>query len=61
MNVSELIKYLETLDPDLLVGKVGHFGEFYPMETYHFSTYSAFPFTSSVLDINIPYIGEEPD
>jgi hypothetical protein len=73
-TIKDLIGFLNTLDPNSLVGKIGHYGEFYPMDEMDFSysschvnlTYNASiddklssP-SEKVLGINTPDIGEEP-
>jgi hypothetical protein len=72
LTVKVLIKYLEMLDPDLKVGRVGHYGEFYPMDLLDFSDRvadmgGAFSYrrgkkrAEKVLAISPPDIGPEPD
>jgi len=77
LTVGKLIEYLQTLDPSLIVGKSGHFGEFYPMRIDNFQEYKSFvnkinPYKYwvndkdnleeiEILDIYTPDIGEEPD
>jgi len=68
MTVRELIELLKTkFDGDEEVGRLGYFGEFYPMNGYDFQKSESMESIDSprkpikCLDIVPPYIGEEPE
>lgn len=70
MTVSELIEYLKTLDGNMPVARMGHFGEAYKIDKYDFSVSTVFHqsrYTGNVepgikvLAIHPPDIGDEPD
>jgi hypothetical protein len=67
-TIEQLIKHLSIFPKDTLVGKIGHFGEFHEMDKSDFDfshSYRDHQYKETeslnVIDINIPYIGEEPD
>jgi hypothetical protein len=63
LTVEQLIDHLKTLDPKMPVGKVGHYGEFYAMNLNDFwirdAGFGMLPF--QCLDIETPFIGDEPE
>jgi len=73
MTVGELIEHLQTIDKEYPIGRVGHFGEFLPMDKYDFSVRQTYIDEREsimdmrrvnkfhALDINAPDIGEEPE
>ena len=64
MTVGELIDYLMTKDKSLEVGRVGHFGELYPMDAYNFSVSTAWRENGErykVLNVETPDIGPFPE
>jgi hypothetical protein len=72
VTVGELIGHLQKLDPSLPIGRVGHFGEFHPMDLGDFWASRAYTTPSGlwrdedrtnldVLAIHPPDIGDEPD
>ena len=71
-TVGDLIAHLQTFDPTLPVGRLGHFGELWPMDAGDFHVFPQYyewdgaglnqlPNVSKVLNIEPPDIGEEPD
>jgi len=73
-RVGELVEYLNTLDPFMPVGKIGHFGEIKTMRQYDFKVKEGYPIPEngtwrqgkpnekiSILHINSPDIGPDPD
>jgi len=72
LTVKALKKLLNNYNDDLFVGFTGHFGEFYPLEScdihvsvadYDFYIKNKCKRISnfSILELNIPAIGEEPE
>lgn len=74
LTVKDLKKILQDLPDDMLVGKIGHFGEFREMEKYDFAVSQAalipkggywrdadFDHLTQVLSISTPDIGPTPD
>jgi hypothetical protein len=70
LKVADLKKLLERLPDDTPIGRVGHFGEFCPMDEFSFSVCEAFVTAEewfddhrrsiTVMDICPPDIGPEP-
>ncbi len=72
-TVADVIKILQKLPQDALVGTVGHFGEFYPLDSEHDITHRDAYLTPdgywngeprekvSVVDIELPDIGPAPN
>lgn len=70
-KVKDLIKCLKTLDPELPVGRSGHFGEFHEMDEHDFwithvtpwkqTVYGSAQYTGDILHVEPPDIGDNPD
>ena len=69
-TVKELINALQKLDPEMPIGKIGHFGEFYQdvdicvHEAYKYQCYNEKDKPREylkVVDFYVPDIGEEPN
>ena len=66
MRVKELIAILQKVDPELLVGRTGHFGELHEMDKFYFdikwdTSKGWDQRRAQWFEINFPDIGEEPD
>jgi hypothetical protein len=71
LTVGKLIEHLQKYPKDMLVGKVGHYGEFHYMNESDFTLSNAYYESreyeinqrdlGKVLDIMAPNIGEDPD
>lgn len=71
-TVADLITLLQTVDPQLEVGRIGHYGEFFAMDQYDFRTHTAWCYAPhwynvkdhtgfEVFAIYPPEIGDAPD
>jgi hypothetical protein len=70
-TVGTFIEFLKNFDPNLSFGYIGHYGEFYTMDTYDFSEWEtyfqdhSYPRKEEIkfkaLAFQAPDVGEYPD
>jgi len=61
MTIKELITHLKSYDEKIVVGVSGHFGEFHKMYAYDFRVAKCLQAEGGqILQIDTPYIGDEP-
>lgn len=60
MTIEELVVFIEGFDPNLKVGRIGYYGEFYEIDPFDFTERKSLKLGVKVLDIEPPDIGVAP-